>query len=406
MERADEVLDAVVVGAGWAGVGVSYALKMAGLRHRVFERGRVCETWLSQRWDSFHMNTPNALTVLPSERYAGDEPEGFMTRDAFVQMVEGYAGRHALPVETNTPVLEVRSDSEGFAAQTPREVIRARNVVVATGNLNVPRRPKAAAALPTTVVQMDASEYRAAGALAPGAILVIGCGNTGGQIAEDLARSGRRVFLSTGRNGRIPRRYRQRDIILWLVENGRMALPRTTMTGRALLGSTHTISLQSLSAEGVVLLGRFSGVDGDGALSFADDLGASAAFGDQFSAERKREIDTYIAASALTAPAAEPDAAEVCAARFPDPSILRLDLAEAGVTTVIWSVGFVGDYSWLRVPGALDGAGQPAQSGCLSVPGVYFAGLDSPESLAAGTILVIEEEAHRIARHIGHGLLS
>jgi putative flavoprotein involved in K+ transport len=400
MKGGEPELDAVVIGAGWAGIGVSHAMVRAGLRHRVLERARICETWRSQRWDSFRMNTPNVLTVMPGDRYEGDDPEGFMTRDAFVTMVEEFALRHALPVETGTEVREVRAEGDGFAVQTPQGPLRARNVVVATGNLNTPRRPAAAADLPATVTQIDASAYRSAAGLPPGAVLVVGCGNTGGQIAEDLARAGRRVCLSTGRNGRIPRRYRGRDIILWLIETGRMARPRTTATGRPLLGATHTISLQSLSAMGVTLLGRFEGVDADGRPTFADDLADSAAFGDRVSAEIRAEIDAHIARENLPAPAAAPDPAETCPPRFPDPPIRRLDLPAAGIGTVIWSTGFTGVFGWLHVPGATDGRGQPVQTRGISVPGITFAGLDTSESLAAGTVLVMAEESDRIARHI------
>jgi hypothetical protein len=138
MKGGEPELDAVVIGAGWAGIGVSHAMVRAGLRHRVLERARICETWRSQRWESFRMNTPNVLTVMPGDRYEGDDPEGFMTRDAFVTMVEEFALRHALPVETGTEVREVRAEGDGFAVQTPQGPLRARNVVVATGNLNTP----------------------------------------------------------------------------------------------------------------------------------------------------------------------------------------------------------------------------------------------------------------------------
>jgi putative flavoprotein involved in K+ transport len=247
------------------------------------------------------------------------------------------------------------------------------------------------------VTQIAGSDYRDAASLPSGAVLVVGCGNSGGQIAEDLARSGRRVFLATGHNGRIPRRYRGRDIILWLTDTGRTAMPRTSSTGRPLLGADHTISLQSLSAHGIVVIGRYAGVEPDGSVSFADDLRDNAGFADRVSAEIRGEIDAYIERTGVVAPAAEDDAAEVVAPRFPEPPIRRLDLAERGIATVVWCIGFGGDFGWLRVPGALDADGQPVQHRGLSVPGVCFAGLDTPESMKAGTILVAEETGARIA---------
>ena len=394
-------LDAAVVGGGWAGLSVSAALQAAGLRHLVLEKRRICETWRMQRWDSFRMNTTNALTVMPGARYGGDDPDGFMTRDAFVAMVEGFAARRSLPVETGRAVTTLeRYAAGGFVLATPQGVVEARNVVIASGNLNVPKRPASAAGLPDAVLQLDASDYRSAGQLPPGAVLVVGAGNSGGQIAEDLARAGRPVFLATGRNGRVPRRYRNRDILDWLIDTGRMEKPRTAATGRPLLGATHTISLQSLSALGVVMLGRFLDAAPDGVMTFADDLAESAAFADQVSADIKREIDDFIAAAGLSAPVALPDEGEAVERRFPDPPILALDLAARGIATVIWSIGFRGDYGWVLVPGAIDDRGEPVQQRGISVPGVYFAGLDTSDSLKAGTVMVAAEESDRIVGHI------
>jgi putative flavoprotein involved in K+ transport len=397
----DRNLDAVIVGAGWAGLSVSHALKALGLRHVVFERHRICETWRTQRWDSFHMNTPNVQTVMPGERYRGDDPEGFMTRDEFVAMVAQYAQRHELPVQTNTAVSSVHPyEAGGFEVVTSRGVTRARNVVIATGNLNIPKRPSAASRLPMAVTQIDGPDYRKSSDLRSGAVLVIGCGNSGGQIAEDLVHSGRKVFLATGRNGRVPRRYRGRDISLWLHQTGRYDRPRTAQTGRPLLGATHTISLQSLSAMGVVMLGRFMDVDSRGALVFADDLRENAKYGDQVSAELRREIDEFIAQQGLKASPAAVDEAEAVAAQFPAPPILSLDLDAHEISTIIWCVGFRGDFSWLRVPGAVDDAGYPLQERCVSVPGIYFAGLDTSYSFKAGTILMADQESGWIAGHI------
>ena len=205
---------------------------------------------------------------------------------------------------------------------------------------------------------------------------MVGCGNSGGQIAEDLALGGREVFLATGRNGRIPRRYRGRDIILWNKQTGRYEQPRTNQCGRPLLGSTHTISLQSLGALGSSCSAG-SPAPRTARSCFADDLAANAAHADHVSAEMRREIDDFIARNDLAVEPPAVDEADALPARFPNPPIRSLDLLARGVSTIIWCVGYTGDFSWLRVPGATDGAtGQPAQSRCLSVPGVYFVGLE------------------------------
>lgn len=395
-----EQYEVVIIGAGWAGISVSYNLKQAGIRHLVIERHRICETWRRQRWDSFRMNTPNVMTVLPGERYAGPAPEGYMTRDAFVSMVENYVRNHGLPVREHALVEDVQPVDGAYEIRSSSGRIRAHQVVVASGNLNIPVRPKLSDYILPSVHQIDGAEYRSADSLPPGAVLVIGCGNTGGQIAEELARAGRQVFLSTGNNGRVPRRYRGRDIFLWLTDTGRMGKPRTRESGRGLIGATHTISLQSLSAQGVVLLGRLTDISAEGKLQFDDTLAQSAAYGDEMSATLRREIDDYITRRGLEAPAAAPDPAETVEPRFPDPPKLEIDPAAEGITTLLWSTGLRGDFSWLQVPGAVDENGNPAQKRCVSVKGIYFAGLDTPESLRAGTVLVAAEEAERIVEHI------
>lgn len=390
----------VVIGAGWAGLSVGYELRRAGIEHVILERKRVGETWRTQRWDSFRMNTPNLLTVLPGDRYVGDEPEGYMTRDEFVDLIEDYASRNDLQVKENTKVESVEPCEGGFVVHSSSGSLRTEYIVVATGNLNVPKWPDLARQFPESVQQIDGTQYRRSAALPPGAVLVIGCGNTGGQIAEEMVREGRRVFLSTGRNGRVPRTYRGRDIFLWLTDTGRMAKPRTTKSGRGLIGATHTISLQSLSSQGVVLLGRLLDCTSDGCLSFDDSLEDSAAFGDEMSAMLREEIDAYVSLAEIESSEAVPDPAETIAARFPDPPISKIDLAAEGITTVIWATGLRGDFGWLRIPGALDANGNPLEDRCVSAPGVYFAGLDSLASLRAGTVLAASDDARRISDHL------
>ena len=218
----DRPLDAAVIGAGWAGLGVSYVLAKAGLSHRVLERGRIGETWLTQRWDSFHLNTPKFLAVMPGDRYEGPDPEGFYTRDEFVALLEDYARRCRLPVATNTPVTALTRDGKAgvYRLITPAGELTARAVVIASGSLNRARRPEVARALPPGLLQIDTSVYRSPDALPAGAVLVVGSAQSGGQIAEDLAMAGRVVFLSTGRTGRKPRRYRGRDVSFWEQESG------------------------------------------------------------------------------------------------------------------------------------------------------------------------------------------
>jgi putative flavoprotein involved in K+ transport len=267
-----EVLDAVVVGARQAGLGVSYHLARAGVRHRVLERGRVGESWLSQRWDSFRMNTVNAQTVMPGCRYGGPDPEGFMSQHGWVGLLEEFAARNRLPVETGTPVAELAhaEDVPGlYRVATPSGAVLARSVVIASGAHVRPRLPPAAGALPSGLVQVHSADYRNPAALSGGAVLVVGAGQSGCQIAEDLLDAGRAVYLSTCRVGRLPRRYRGRDTIVWVHESGIADVRPEDLADRSILtrgqpqiAAGHTVSLQSLSAHGAVLLGRFEGAEG------------------------------------------------------------------------------------------------------------------------------------------------
>jgi putative flavoprotein involved in K+ transport len=405
----DRPFDAAVIGAGWAGLGVSYVLTKAGLSHRVLERGRIGETWLTQRWDSFHLNTPKSLTLMPGDRYEGPDPEGFYTHDEFVDLLEEYARLHRLPVAINTPVTALTRDGKAgiYRLITPAGELMARAVVIASGSLNCARRPEMARALPPPLLQIDSSVYRNPQALPAGAVLVVGSAQSGGQIAEDLAMAGRVVFLSTGRTGRKPRRYRGRDIAFWERESGLFDVPRKDfvgldgrITGRPLLGALHTISLQSLSAQGVVLLGRFTGI-ANGRLTFADDVRESLRLGDEVSAKTRRHIDDYIGRNCFDAPPAIDDPAETVAPRLPNPPILSLDPSEHHLTTVIWCTGFEGDYRFVQVPGVLNAHGQPLESeGLTKAPGIYFAGVDFSSTRKSGTIFGIADEAQRLVDHI------
>jgi len=409
MTGTDRSLDAAVIGAGWAGLGVSYVLAKAGLSHRVLERGRIGETWRTQRWDSFHLNTPKFQAVMPGDCYDGPDPEGFYTRNEFVVLLEDYARRCRLPVAIDTPVTALTYDGEDriYRLITPTGEFTARAVVVASGSLNRPRRPELARALPPGLQQIDPSVYRNPDALPPGAVLVVGSAQSGGQIAEDLAIAGRVVFLSTGRTGRKPRRYRGRDVSFWEQETGLYDIPRKhfvgpggRIPGRPLLGTPHTISLQSLSAQGVVLLGRFTGI-ANGRLTFADDVRENIRLGDEAAAKTRRHIDDYIACHGIDAPQAIDDPAETVAPRLPNPPILSLDPSEHHLSTVIWCAGFEGDYSFVQVPGLLNPHQQPLEKeGLTDAPGIYFAGVDFSSTRKSGLITSIAEEAERLVGHI------
>jgi putative flavoprotein involved in K+ transport len=402
-----EILDAVVIGAGPAGLGVSYFLKQHGLSHQVLERGRIGEVWRTQRWDSFRLNSGSIRSVLPGDFYEGPDPWGAITHIEFVSYLEGYVRRHRLQVRIGAEVKLLDREDCVYRAVTDHDTLLAHTAVIAAGSQSRQLRPPWSSDVPKAILQIDSSAYRNPAALTDGAILVVGSGQTGGQIAEDLVRSGRRVFLATSRTTRLVRRYRGGDSLNWLTLCGFADVPRRDimmrygrLPARPLLGATHTISLQSLSAQGVVLLGRFVGVE-NGNLTFSDDIGENMRFADEASAEVKKEIDSYIARTGLEAPPAEDDPAETVVANLPSPPIRFIDVAASGISTIIWCAGFTGDFSWLKLPGALDAAGQPLhENGIGTLPGLYFAGLDYGTTRKSGTIPAVAEEAKATVGHI------
>lgn len=401
------ILDAVVIGAGSAGLGVSYFLHQRGCAHLVLERGRIGETWRTQRWDSFRLNSTNIRTMLPGDYYDGPDPWGAITHHELVAYLEGYVDRHRLPVHTGVAVEELNREGGVYRVTTGRETLLARTIVIATGNQSRQIRPPWSSDLPTAVRQVDSSGYRNPAELADGAALVVGSGQSGGQIAEDLVHAGRRVFLATSRTGRLVRRYRGGDSFNWLTVSGFADVPRRELIlesgrppPRPLLGATHTISLQSLSAQGVVLLGRFNGIV-DGSLAFGDEVDDHMRFGDEASAAAKQVIDEYIQRAGLDAPPAEDDPAETVEPRLPSPPIRSIDLAASSISSIIWCTGFSGDFSWVRLPGALDADGQPIhEDGIGTVPGLYFAGLDFASTRKSGTIPAVAGEAALMVDHI------
>ena len=407
MPNATEILDAVVVGAGQAGLGVSHYLSRAGVRHRVLERGRVGETWRSQRWDAFRMNTINAQTLMPGQRYEGRDSDGFMTHHGWVELLNSFAAANHLPVDTGVPVTEVSDAGGTYRVVTPGGAILAHNLIVASGGQNRPRIPAVASLLPGRLLQLHLSEYRNVATLPPGAVLVVGAGQSGCQIAAELLDAGRQVYLATCRVGRLPRRYRGRDIVVWLHESGMadlrwedLADPESRFRGQPQFVPIRTISLQSLSARGAMLLGRLAGVE-NGFLRFAEDLADNMRHADQASAELKCKIDAYIARSGVDAPPAELDPDEVVEPRLPNPPVLALDSAKAKISTVIWGTGFYGDFSWLHVHGATDSRGYPVHDrGVAACPGLFFTGLPWLSARKSGLVTGVGHDAPRIAEMV------
>jgi len=377
-----------VIGAGHVGLATSWHLGRLGVEHVVLEAGRVGETWRTQRWDSFALNTPSWANVLPGQTEPAEPRDGFQTRDAWVHRLEDYATTQRLPVREATQItaLEHAPGGGGFRLTTGGgDEIEARSVVVAAGFQRIPKLPTLATALPPSVKSLHTAHYRSPDQLPPGAVLVVGSAQSGGQIAEDLLDAGRRVFLAASNVGRIPRRYRGRDILEWLFPLGYFDQPveladaHTRLAPPPMISGVgrygHTLSLQFLAARGAVLLGRLHGVE-DNRLSFENDLAGSIAHADRVSAQARQLIDRAIEEQDMTAARAEADPADD---PFPDPEALaspvELDLDAEGIASVIWATGFTFDVSWIGIP-VVDGTGALShQGGRASIPGLWFLGM-------------------------------
>jgi len=368
--------EAVIIGAGQAGLAMSHCLTARGIGHVVLERGRVAERWRSERWDSLRMLTPNWMSRLPGQAYSGTEPDGYMTMPEITGFLASYAA--GLPVRTGETVRSVRRACGGYHVAASGGTWATPAVVIATGQCDVPCVPAMAAELPPEIRQVTAAGYKRPSQLPAGGVLVVGASASGAQIAEELHRSGRPVTLSAGRHIRLPRRYRGRDIMSWMDGIGLLAEPadpdRDLALARAqpsfqLVGSPEgrDIDLGTLRALGLRVVGRLAGIAG-GVLHLRDDLAETTAAAQRGLDRLLERIDR--AANALGAPA-EGWPAPIAL----DPAPAEIGLAAEGIRSVVWATGYRRDYGWLHVP-VLDAAGEIRHRGGITpAPGLYVLGL-------------------------------
>ncbi|MBW8705785.1 putative oxidoreductase CzcO [Streptomyces sp. MBT84] len=397
-----------VVGGGQAGLSMSYCLRERGVEHVVVEANRVGHEWRERRWDSFCLVTPNWQCRLPGYPYQGDDPDGFMVRDEIVRYLEDYATLFRPPLVEDVTVTRLRRSPSGvFDLSTTAGDFTAEQVVVATGPYHTPSIPLMAQRLPDGITQVHSSRYRSADQLPDGAVLVVGTGQSGCQIAEDLHLAGRQVHLAVGSAPRVARFYRGRDCVAWLHDMGHYAKSiddfddaeavrmrvNHYVTGR---DGGRDIDLRAFAREGMRLYGRLAGISGAGGLEFADDLGANLDHADAVAEGIKDAIDMHIAAHGIDAPV-EPRYVPVWE---PAEQQRELDLGSAGITSVVWATGFRRDHRWIEAP-VFDGRGYPMHwRGATSTPGLHFLGLPWQYSWGSGRFEAVGRDAEFLADHI------
>lgn len=400
-----EKIEALVVGAGQAGIAASEHLSRNGVPHLVLERDRVAERWRSERWDSLVANGPAWHDRFPGMTFGATGPDGFPGKEEVADYLAAYAEKIAAPIRTGVTVTSVTPNAgrPGFRVETTAGSFEATYVIAATGPFQKPLIP---ALVPETagIGQIHSAAYRNPGALAPGAVLVVGAGSSGVQIAEELMQAGRKVYLSVGPHDRPPRSYRGRDFVWWLGVLNKWdseATPGAEHTTIAVSGAHggQTVDFRKLAARGMTLVGRTEGF-ADGAITFADDLSRNVNRGDANYLALLDEADAYVARTGLDLPE-EPGARAI----GPDPDCMThplaaLNLAEAGVTTIIWATGFAVDFSWLHCAAA-DEAGRPRHiRGIGAEPGIYFLGQPYQTRRGSSFIWGVWHDAKLVADHI------
>jgi putative flavoprotein involved in K+ transport len=403
----DQHYDVVIVGGGQAGLSMSYYLQQAGIGHIVFEQQTQTHAWRSQRWDAFSLVTPNWQCKLPGYEYAGDDPHGFMKKEQIIDYLDGFVAAVNAPVREGVAVQHVAAlQGGGYRVDTSAGSVTAGQVVVASGGYQTPVVPRMAERLPADILQLHSAQYRNPQSLPEGAVLVVGSGQSGAQIAEDLHLAGRRVHLATGDAPRCARFYRGKDVVDWLAEMGYYEMPVTEhplregvrdntnhyVTGR---DGGRDIDLRSFAQQGMALYGRVTGLNGE-QLELAPDLKANLDQADRVYNSINASIDKYIAANGIEAPVQAP----YTPVWEPGGERGTLDLRNAGISAVIWCIGFSPDFRWLDAP-VFNGRGNPVHlRGVTGQPGLYFLGLPWLHTWGSGRFSGIARDASYLADQI------
>ncbi len=401
----------LIVGGGQAGLSVSWCLKQRGIAHVVLEKHRAMHVWRERRWDNFCLVTPNWQCQLPGWPYRGDDPHGFMTKPQILAYLDGFLRHVAPPLREGVAVRHVRPRAGGgFEVHTSAGDWTADQVVVASGGYHTPIVPPWAAALPPELLQIHSEQYRSSAQLPPGAVLVVGCGQSGAQIAEDLHLAGRPVHLATGPAPRCARFYRGRDVVDWLADMRYYEMPVTQhplregvrdntnhyVTGR---DGGRDIDLRRFALEGMQLYGLADGV-ADGQLRFQPKLREHLDEADRIYNGINASIDRHIELQGIGAP----PGGVYTPVWAPAEEHTALDLRAAGISSVVWCIGFRPDFSWLQAP-VFDGRGQPVHTrGLTAVPGLSFIGLPWLHTWGSGRFSGVAADAAHLVDQLEKAL--
>jgi putative flavoprotein involved in K+ transport len=401
----------IVVGGGQAGLSASYYLQQHGIDHLLLEKHSLTHTWRNQRWDAFSLVTPNWQCALPgytySDEFNGKDPHGFMKKDEINAYLSGFVKSVSAPVLEGVAVQRVVPRAiGGYEVHTSKGEFSADQVIVASGGYHTPIIPRLAERLPTGIQQIHSEQYRNPHTLPAGNILVVGSGQSGAQIAEDLHVAGRKVYLAVGDAPRCARFYRGKDVVDWLAEMGyydigvdahplREGVRDNTnhyVTGR---DGGRDIDLRKFAREGMQLFGRLQGLE-KGRLQFSDNLGASLDSADAVYNRINTSIDNYIEKNALDAPAGE----RYMPVWTPEQERKELDLHGEGITSIIWCIGFTPDFTWVEAP-VFNGRGHPGhQRGITAQPGLYFLGLPWLYTWGSGRFSGVARDAQYVVEHL------
>jgi putative flavoprotein involved in K+ transport len=398
---------AIIVGGGQAGLSMSYCLKAQGIEHLVLEKNRVGHEWRSRRWDSFCLVTPNWQCQLPGYPYSGNDPYGFMAKDDIVAYLEGYAASFQPPIAEGVTVERISQLADGlFLVKTSIDIYTCDRIVIAVSGYHRPKIPAISANLPPDILQLHSSGYKNPESLPAGSVLVVGTGQSGCQIAEDLHLAGTQVHLCVGGAPRSPRRYRGKDAVEWLDLMGyyNLSIDDHPQKETARANANHyltgrdggrEIDLRRFALEGMQLHGRLKSI-ASSQLEFQPDLRQNLDRADEVSENIKQGIDRYITANALDAPI-EPPYEPVWQ---PEVAELNLDVVAAGIKTVIWSTGFQTDFSWVDLPLFEEGGYPRHDRGITSVAGCYFLGLPWLYTWGSGRFSGVARDAEYLAEKI------